>query len=135
MDRAYVCMKRSEYPPPPPTPWGTCQHVFTEHRLIWFVCFFLQSLEHNKAGNKDLLTKADGVVIVYSIDDLHSFDVAEGVCDWLRRDRKHTCQLPLVLLGNKSDLDHRRFVQATLKLYETFVLNNQSFELIGFIPP
>lgn len=61
-------------------------------------------------GSKDLLSKVDGIVVVYAIDDLHSFDVAEGICDWLRRDRKHASQLPLVLLGNKSDLDHRRRV-------------------------
>ena len=71
------------------------------------VLFFPQCLLDNK-GNKDILSKVDGIVVVYAIDDLHSFDVAEGICDWLRRDRKHASHLPLVLLGNKSDLEHRR---------------------------
>ena len=74
--------------------------------LKGFNNFFPQCLDNK--GGKDLLSKVDGIVVVYAIDDLHSFDVAEGICDWLRRDRKHASQLPLVLLGNKSDLDHRR---------------------------
>lgn len=61
-----------------------------------------------KSSSKESLQKIDGAVVVYSITDRHSFDVAESVVDWLRRERS-SC-IPLVLLGNKSDLDHSRAV-------------------------
>lgn len=63
-----------------------------------------------KSSSKEILTKVDGVVVVYSITDRHSFNVAEGICDWLRRERKMTSQVPVVLLGNKNDLAHLRCV-------------------------
>ncbi|WAR03184.1 RERG-like protein [Mya arenaria] len=63
-----------------------------------------------RTGSKDLLAKVDGIVVVYAVDDAHSFQVAEGVCDWVRRDRKSATHAPIVLLGNKADLDHSRSV-------------------------
>ncbi|KAL3842999.1 hypothetical protein ACJMK2_020961 [Sinanodonta woodiana] len=63
-----------------------------------------------KASNKDLLFKVDGVVIVYSVTDRHSFDVAEAIVDWMKKDQKNSFPIPIVLLGNKCDLDHSRVV-------------------------
>lgn len=63
-----------------------------------------------RTRNKEFLSKVDGVVIVYAITDKMSFEFAEGVCDWLRKDRKSTGYLPIVLIGNKADLHHSRCV-------------------------
>ncbi|KAK3607464.1 hypothetical protein CHS0354_015613, partial [Potamilus streckersoni] len=59
-----------------------------------------------KASNKDLLFKVDGVVVVYSVTDRHSLDVAEAIVDWMKKDQKNSFSIPIVLLGNKCDLDH-----------------------------
>jgi len=50
----------------------------------------------------------DGIVVVYAITDKGSFEFAEGICNWLRKDRKHPANAPIVLLGNKADLSHNR---------------------------
>lgn len=60
--------------------------------------------------NKEFLNKVDGIVVVYAINDRHSFDFAEGICNWLRREKKPPSHVPVVLLGNKSDLSHIRYV-------------------------
>jgi len=66
-----------------------------------------QRLEARSAGN-DLAAGADGLVVVYGIDDAHSHEVAAAVCERARCNRKSS-NLPLVLLlGNKADLHHRR---------------------------
>ncbi|KAH3885694.1 ras-related and estrogen-regulated growth inhibitor-like protein [Dreissena polymorpha] len=68
-----------------------------------------KSLE-TKASNKDFLSKVDGIVVVYAINDTPSYHVAEGVCNWVRRDRKSPVHTPILLLGNKADLSHCRCV-------------------------
>ncbi|XP_045176282.1 ras-related and estrogen-regulated growth inhibitor-like isoform X3 [Mercenaria mercenaria] len=63
-----------------------------------------------RSGNKEFLNKVDGIVVVYAINDRHSFEFAEGICDWIRREKKPSTQVPVVLLGNKADLTHDRCV-------------------------
>ncbi|KAJ8299231.1 hypothetical protein KUTeg_023291 [Tegillarca granosa] len=59
---------------------------------------------------KDPVQKIDGAVIVYSIEDCHSYDVAVNVVEWLRHERKSPNIIPIVVLGNKNDLEHIRTV-------------------------
>ncbi|XP_048730977.1 ras-related and estrogen-regulated growth inhibitor-like [Ostrea edulis] len=63
-----------------------------------------------KSSSKDWLHKIDGAVIVYSVTDRNSFDIAEVVMDWLKKEKKPNQAIPMVLLGNKCDLEHSRTV-------------------------
>ncbi|KAK6183845.1 hypothetical protein SNE40_002381 [Patella caerulea] len=65
-----------------------------------------------KAANKEILNKVDGVIVVYSIIDRHSFDVAKNIVHWLQRERRPAPVIPVLLLGNKCDLGHRRVVES-----------------------
>jgi len=55
-------------------------------------------------------SKVDAFIVVYSIEDSHSFEVAQ---EWYSSlERKHST-VPILLIGNKSDLyDHRQVLQA-----------------------
>ncbi|XP_062581932.1 ras-related and estrogen-regulated growth inhibitor-like protein [Saccostrea cucullata] len=66
-----------------------------------------------KSAARDWLHKIDGAVIVYSVTDRNSFDLAEIIMDWLRKEKKPNQIIPMVLLGNKCDLEHSRFVVRT----------------------
>ncbi|XP_061181372.1 ras-related and estrogen-regulated growth inhibitor-like [Saccostrea echinata] len=63
-----------------------------------------------KSTSRDWLHKIDGAVIVYSVTDRNSYDIAEVVMDWLRKEKKPNQIIPMVLLGNKCDLEHSRTV-------------------------
>ncbi|KAL4224598.1 hypothetical protein ACF0H5_015297 [Mactra antiquata] len=70
-----------------------------------------QNIEQ-KSMNKEFLNKVDGIVVVYAINDRLSFEFAEGICNWLKREKKPHAHVPVVLLGNKSDLSHIRCVNS-----------------------
>nr|XP_022345429.1 ras-related and estrogen-regulated growth inhibitor-like [Crassostrea virginica]XP_022345436.1 ras-related and estrogen-regulated growth inhibitor-like [Crassostrea virginica] len=63
-----------------------------------------------KSTTRDWLHKIDGAVIVYSVTDKNSFDIAEVVMDWLKKEKKPNQVIPMVLIGNKCDLEHSRTV-------------------------
>ncbi|ESP05112.1 hypothetical protein LOTGIDRAFT_151908 [Lottia gigantea] len=65
-----------------------------------------------RAANKEMISKMDGIIVVYSIIDRHSFDVAKNIISWLQRERRPAPPIPLLLLGNKCDLGHRRVVES-----------------------
>eukprot|EP00061_Rhincodon_typus_P002106 g16633.t1 len=52
---------------------------------------------------------ADGFVLVYSILDRRSFEVARWQLAWLHREAG-SARAPVVLVANKTDLCHRRVV-------------------------
>lgn len=74
---------------------------------------FLSSLQNldRKSTTRDWLHKVDGAVIVYSVTDRNSFDIAEVVMDWLKKEKKPNQVIPMVLVGNKCDLEHSRWLQ------------------------
>lgn len=55
---------------------------------------------------------ADGVVLVYSICERSSFQVATQQLQRLRRSSKMAATIPVVVVGNKRDLQHRRTVSS-----------------------
>lgn len=69
----------------------------------------LQNLDR-KSTTRDWLHKVDGAVIVYSVTDQNSFDIAEVVMDWLKKEKKPNQVIPMVLVGNKCDLEHSRWL-------------------------
>lgn len=71
--------------------------------------------QHNKELPRHLLAAADGFVIVYSLDDSHSFQLAEA----LRKDIKLNSEkkeLVVLVLGTKQDLTESRKVDAVQAL-------------------
>ncbi|RWS14200.1 ras-related and estrogen-regulated growth inhibitor-like protein [Dinothrombium tinctorium] len=74
---------------------------------------FSRSLQEEKQLNlnelRDTILWADGCVIVYSICDMLSFKRAQ---DYLRavNDNRNSINVPVILLGNKRDLEIRREV-------------------------
>lgn len=63
-----------------------------------------------KTINKDFPSKVDGIIVVYAVNDRQSFEFAEGICEWLKHEKKHLVHVPVLLLGNKADLGHIRCV-------------------------
>ena len=91
--------------------------------------------ERVKEIPRHLLSVADGFLIVYSIDDEHSFQLAEAI----RRDidrNKEKKEVTIVAVGNKLDLSNRRQVEGVqalnwasrekIKLFEVSSLDRES---------
>ncbi|XP_028835966.1 ras-related and estrogen-regulated growth inhibitor-like protein [Denticeps clupeoides] len=55
---------------------------------------------------------ADGVILVYSICDRSSFKVVQQQVQLIRRSRKMSPTAPIVIVGNKRDLQHQRTVSS-----------------------
>ena len=54
--------------------------------------------------------KADGIVLIYDITDKRTF---EGIKRWIENIRQHAKEnVPIILLGNKTDLTEQREVSA-----------------------
>ena len=78
---------------------------------------------------------ADGFVIVYSIDDERSFQLADAIRRDIERNREKK-EVSIVVLGNKSDLSSRRQVETVqalnwaarekVKLFEVSSLDRES---------
>ena len=62
----------------------------------------------------NLITECDACVIVHNICDKNSFEYSQNIAtkirfrssDFIKNDR----QTPILMVGNKSDLQHLRFV-------------------------
>ena len=84
---------------------------------------------------KHLFALADGFIIVYSIEDEHSFQIAEVIRKDIERNREKK-ELVVIALANKLDLANRRKVESVqalnwaakerLKLYEVSSLDRES---------
>ncbi|XP_046569434.1 ras-related and estrogen-regulated growth inhibitor-like [Haliotis rubra] len=72
-----------------------------------------------RSSSKEIFSKVDAVVVVYSITDRQSYDVAENIVDWLKRDRKSNPSLPVLVLGNKCDMDHLRVLSRSLNNFDS----------------
>lgn len=55
---------------------------------------------------------ADGVILVYSICDRSSFDVVRQQVQLIRQSRKMSSSAPIIIVGNKRDLQHQRTVSS-----------------------
>ncbi|KAJ6245430.1 ras-like protein [Anaeramoeba flamelloides] len=55
------------------------------------------------------IISAEGFLVIYSIDSRKSFDEVSGYCEYLR-DIKESDGIPIVIVGNKSDLETDRKV-------------------------
>ncbi|KAJ3427384.1 ras-like protein [Anaeramoeba flamelloides] len=55
------------------------------------------------------IISAEGFLVLYSIDSRKSFDEVSGYCEYLR-DLKESDGIPIVIVGNKSDLENDRKV-------------------------
>lgn len=84
---------------------------------------------------KHLHAIADGFIIVYSIDDEHSFQIADVIRKDIERNREKK-ELVIIVMGNKLDLANRRRVDTVqalnwaakekVKLFEVSSLNRDS---------
>jgi len=73
----------------------------------------------------DYYKGAKGGAVVFDITRVDSF---ESVDDWVETVRKHSGDIPLILVGNKIDLEDLRSVE-----YEEAVKKAVSLNLIGYI--
>lgn len=67
-------------------------------------------IENQTTDTQKLENWGDAFVIVYSICDRKSFDEAKGLLEKVQK-LKAPSYAPVLLLGNKTDLDHRREVE------------------------
>ncbi|XP_070622788.1 ras-related and estrogen-regulated growth inhibitor-like protein [Erythrolamprus reginae] len=81
--------------------------------------------------NETKLHWADAFVIVYSICDRASFAFARRQLHWLRRSkrRNESGKTPIVLVGNKRDLEHRRAVSSEEGRLLALSTNSGFFEI------
>ena len=73
----------------------------------------------------DYYKGAKGGAVVFDITRVDSF---ESVDDWVKTVRKHSGNIPLILVGNKIDLEDLRSVE-----YEEAVKKANELNLIGYI--
>lgn len=99
-----------------------------------FICFFNCSLVLDTAGQEEFsamreqyMRSGEGFLLVFSLTDHNSFaEISKFQKQILRvKDRD---EFPMLLVGNKSDLDHQRRVTKLTQIYMEFNL----FQLIGF---
>ncbi|XP_062320973.1 ras-related and estrogen-regulated growth inhibitor-like protein [Osmerus eperlanus] len=69
-----------------------------------------QGCETTETISDKQLQWADGVILVYSICDRSSFEVAQQQVRSIRHARKMSASGPIIIVGNKRDLQHRRTV-------------------------
>ena len=75
-------------------------------------CSFLLGLQDSQYDEEDLtvltpfLNQAEGLVLVYSVDDQKSFAQIKKIKRFVDQ-QKESPTLPIVLVGNKCDLDNR----------------------------
>ncbi|XP_076592602.1 ras-related and estrogen-regulated growth inhibitor-like protein [Chaetodon auriga] len=81
------------------------------------ICFNIWDSLYTQGGDNSpslcdkQLQWADGMILVYSICDRRSFDVVRQQLRQIRRGRKPS-DVPVVIVGNKRDLQHHRSVSS-----------------------
>lgn len=78
-------------------------------KFIWFFFFSFLKSNGSSPSAETQMNWADAYVIVYSICDTCSFDRAKSLLDTISKVRSNS-YIPVLLLGNKTDLEHRRTV-------------------------
>ena len=81
---------------------------------------------------KHLFALADAYIIVYSIDDAGSFQVAEAIRKEIEKQTKEKKETVLVLLGNKCDLLAKRQVDSTQALNWALRERLENYSKIAF---
>jgi len=93
----------------------TIEDAYRKQVIVDKKCYFLEILD--TAGQEEYaamrhvyMREGDGFIIVYDISKISSFNQIESIREsiWMGKDYKQ--DVPLVLCGNKTDLNHRRQV-------------------------
>jgi len=98
------------------------------------------------AGNAEAsyIMNGEGFIVVYSINDHYSFEVARQMVKLIKEVRKPDgeCQVPVILVGNKRDLRRGRRVskeearetasEFSCSHYETSALTNRNVQIVFF---
>ncbi|XP_076842867.1 ras-related and estrogen-regulated growth inhibitor-like protein [Brachyhypopomus gauderio] len=71
-----------------------------------------QSCESPDSVSEKQLLWADGVILVYSICDRSSFEVVRHQVQLIRQAGKTCAHVPIIIVGNKRDLQHQRVVSS-----------------------
>ncbi|KAG7469517.1 hypothetical protein MATL_G00129630 [Megalops atlanticus] len=71
-----------------------------------------QNCETTESITEKQLQWADGLILVYSICDRSSFDVVRQQVHLIRQAKKTSGMSPIIIVGNKRDLQHRRTVSS-----------------------
>ncbi|XP_017327332.2 ras-related and estrogen-regulated growth inhibitor-like protein [Ictalurus punctatus] len=72
-----------------------------------------QSCESSESVSEEQLRWADGIVLVYSICDRASFEVVQQQVALIQKlSSSSSSSVPMVVVGNKRDLQHRRVVSS-----------------------
>lgn len=113
--------------------WLSSCNILT---IIFIVSFF--------KGQASYIKQGDGFIVVYSITDYYSFEVARQLIKLIKQVR-HTediCQVPIVLVGNKRDSRRGRSVSKTearevaseygCSHYETSALTNRNVQVVFY---
>lgn len=95
-------------------------------------------------GQASYIKQGDGFIVVYSITDYYSFEVARQLIKLIKQVR-HTsdaCQVPIVLVGNKRDSRRGRSVSKNearevaseygCSHYETSALTNRNVHVVFY---
>lgn len=90
------------------------------------------------------IMNGEGFIVVYSINDHYSFEVARQMVKLIKEVRKPhgECQVPVILVGNKRDLRRGRRVskeearetasEFSCSHYETSALTNRNVQIVFF---
>ena len=93
---------------------------------------------------KTVFQRVDGVILVYDITEIKSFD---NILNWIKIVKEFNDKMPILLIGNKTDLEDNRLIsyeegkkladENNLKFFETSALNgnnvDEAFILFGNI--
>ena len=93
---------------------------------------------------KTVFQRVDGVILVYDITEIKSFD---NILNWIKIVKEFNDKMPILLIGNKTDLENNRLIsyeegkkladENNLKFFETSALNgnnvDEAFILFGNI--
>lgn len=107
-----------------------------KHNYFVFCCIIQAEASYIKSG--------EGFIVVYSITDHYSFEVARQMVKLIKEVRKldGECQVPVILVGNKRDLRRGRQVskeearetasEFSCSHYETSALTNRNVQIVFF---
>lgn len=104
----------------------------------------LDILDTASNAQASYIRNGEGFIVVYSITDHYSFEVARQLVKLIKEVRKPDgeCQVPVILVGNKKDLRRGRSVskeearetasEFSCSHYETSALTNKNVQIVFF---